>query len=267
MLLKMLTRMAKGVMDSKISRPFISPFASYYQIDVEEAEKELAAYQNLNEFFTRRLAPGSRAIDDKPDSLISPVDGVISEHGTIEQGSLIQAKNIPYSLVDLLGKDKQQAKHFENGTFMTIYLSPQNYHRIHSPFSGTIEGYAYLPGSLFPVNKLGVSYVPGLFARNERWITYIQTAYGRIALVKVGAFMVGSVQVLYDEQPNDKKLKNKYHAYQNQDLTLDKGEEIGFFQFGSTVICLFEPDMVEFSPQINKDVAVKMGQSIGKLLR
>lgn len=265
MLLKWITRLAKYVTESRWSRRLIIPFSSYYRIDTDEAEKDIQLYQSLNDFFTRRLKLGSRTVDPDEKAVISPVDGTVSQLGTIERGTLIQAKGKLYNIVDLLGQDEQRAEPFINGNYITIYLSPQNYHRIHASLSGRIHGYAYLPGSLFPVNKIGVNLVSGLFAKNERWITYVDTGKGRMALVKVGAFLVGSVQVGYNEFPQVHGKEKITFTYKEEQPLLQKGDEVGFFQFGSTVICLFEEGMIKLSPDLAPLTPLKMGEKIGEL--
>lgn len=266
MILKSLSHFSKLIMDSRLSRYMIPPFSAYYRIAVEEAEKQMDQYGSLNEFFTRRLKPGARAIDHDRTAIISPVDGAVSEYGSIQQGTLIQAKGVNYHLSDLLGQDTQRAKRFEEGHFITIYLSPQNYHRIHCPADAHVEGYTYIPGSFFPVNKLGVNYIPGLFAKNERMISYLQSEFGHIALVKVGAFLVGSVQIVYDQLEDEKRKKKLIYTYPGEKPFLKKGAEIGFFQFGSTVICLFEKDTMQFSPHLQDNRIVQLGQRIGEFI-
>ncbi len=260
MILKLLSRMSMYVMDHRLSRHMIKTFADKYNIAIDEAEKEIHQYQSLNEFFSRRLKTGSRPIDPDPKTIISPVDGFISQYGTIEDDTLIQAKGISYRLEDLLDNDERRVMQFRDGNYMTIYLSPQNYHRIHSPYSGQIEGFTYIPGTFFPVNEWGTGKVKGLFAKNERIVTYICTEAGAIAVIKVGAFLVGSVQLLY-HRPFKRKGKRTY-IYQKDLPQLQKGDELGYFQFGSTVICLFEKGMAEFAPSIKHQPAIQMGRKI-----
>ncbi|HWJ03280.1 MAG TPA: archaetidylserine decarboxylase, partial [Verrucomicrobiae bacterium] len=181
----------------------------------------------------------------------------------ITDGALIQAKGICYSVTELLGQDKEKADRFTNGSFVTIYLSPKDYHRIHTPLEGQVLSSTYVPGTLFPVNPFGVRAVKGLFARNERLITYLASKAGLIALVKVGATIVGSVKVNYGDEttnlPGGKLAMREY----SPSPCLGKGEELGRFELGSTVILLFEPGRVQFN--VREGERVLMGQQIGEI--
>jgi phosphatidylserine decarboxylase len=199
--------------------------------------------------------------------VVSPVDGKVSQYGRIENGNLIQAKGVLYTAEELLGGDKERARRYDGGTFLTVYLSPTDYHRIHTPLAGTVTAYTYVPGTLFPVNPFGVRAVQGLFAKNERLITYFDTQAGEVALVKVGATIVGSVKVEYDEMAGtnirggrleSKTLANGPHY--------EKGDEVGRFEFGSTIILLFEPGRVELSSELHPEAVVRLGQRIGRIL-
>ncbi|MBO8172314.1 MAG: phosphatidylserine decarboxylase [Bacillaceae bacterium] len=264
MLLKSISRISGYFTKTRISKWMIRRYVSRYQVNVDEAEKKLEDYRSLNDFFTRRLKKGVRVIDPSPEHIISPVDGLITEFGNIDNNTLIQAKGKTYDLDTLLGQDPLRIKQFEGGEYITFYLSPQHYHRIHSPYDGEIDGMTYIPGSLYPVNRFGTSYVPGLYRRNERIITYLQTPAGQIAVVKVGAFLIGSVQLLY-EHPELKRNRQKIYIYQTRHPAVQKGDELGYFQFGSTVICLFEKDRVQFTSTIKNNPAIQMGQKIGTL--
>ncbi len=250
---------------SRLSRPFIAAFIRYFQIDPAQAELNLESYQSLTEFFVRKLKPGLRPVAKGNDVLVSPVDGAVSELGPICDGTLIQAKGVNYSVLDLLGHDLEKARKFHQGTFLTIYLSPRDYHRIHVPVAGKVVGSTYVPGTLFPVNPFGVRAVKGLFARNERLITYLNSIAGLVALVKVGATIVGSVKVNYSKTatnvPRGKLERTEY----KQGPVLAKGDEVGRFEFGSTVILLFEPGRVSLS--VTSGERVLMGQEIGRIVR
>ena len=209
----------------------------------------------------RKLRPGLRPVTDGEDVFVSPVDGVVSQAGQIQDGLLIQAKGTSYSVLELLGQDLEMAERFRTGTYLTIYLSPRDYHRIHTPVQARVVGATYVPGTLFPVNPFGVRAVKGLFARNERLVTYLDTGAGLLALVKVGAIIVGSVKVNYGAvttgQPRGKLEKIIYR----QGPLLAKGDEIGRFEFGSTVILLCEtPIELEVRPGDR----VLMGQAVGR---
>ncbi|WLD94035.1 archaetidylserine decarboxylase [Alkalihalobacillus sp. AL-G] len=247
---------------AKLSKLAIKPYAKYYKIDLSSIEKPMRDYKNLNQFFTRKLKPESRPIDLNQDTIISPSDGLITQIGSIEDGSLIQAKGVCYSLKGLLA-GHEQANLFQNGSYMTIYLSPRDYHRVHAPINGNVTEFSYIPGRLFPVNRLGVHSINGLYAKNERLITYMNTAAGKLAIVKVGAFIVGSVQVAYKEQVQrfhkGRQISQKLRSFPY----FKKGDEIGHFEFGSTVIVLFENDLLELDPSINPGQFIKMGERIG----
>ncbi|MBC9783947.1 phosphatidylserine decarboxylase [Heliobacterium chlorum] len=247
---------------SKWSRRAIPWFIRRYNIAVEEAEKTWQEYGSLADFFCRRLKPGLRPICPEPNGIVSPVDAQVSQMGTASAGRLIQAKGINYSLEQLLG-DRTKAESFAGGEFVTLYLSPRDYHRIHAPLEGRVTGYAYWPGRLYPVNDLGVQGVPGLFARNERLITYLQTDVGQVALVKVGAMMVGSVRVTYSNVVSNRRKPAQLVSLQ-EGPDLEKGEELGFFQFGSTVILLFEPGAVRWREDLTTGTRLKMGEMIAQ---
>jgi phosphatidylserine decarboxylase len=246
---------------SSLSRWYIKHYARQFNINLDEVEKPVHEYENLTEFFTRKLKEGARPVDMAEDTAVSPVDGVVSQLGKIQRGSLIQAKGINYTVADLLG-DAKAAERYHNGRFATIYLSPKDYHRIHMPLEGTVTESVYIPGRLFPVNDIGVGHVSGLFTKNERVITHAQTVAGNMALVKVGAFIVGSVKVSY----SDLKRNWKQHVKQSfEPVHYQKGDEIGLFEFGSTVILLFEEGSFEFDSHIKEGSTVVMGQKIGTI--
>lgn len=249
---------------SPISRFAIPLFIRRFQINLEEAEKPWQDYPNLLEFFIRKLKPDARPVDPSPDTVISPVDGVISQLGEITDGTLIQAKGITYRLEELLGGDKEQAALFEGGKFVTIYLSPRDYHRIHAPADGEVAHVSYIPGKLFPVNDFGVRAVPRLFVRNERLISFMRTSMGMIAVVKVGATNVGSIRLNFDPKVSTRTAEGRLTKAYEPPLPLSKGQEMGRFEFGSTVILLFEPGRVEWTSDWVSGTSWKMGQPIAR---
>lgn len=226
--------------------PILKAFAKMYKINVSEAELNIWEYHSLNEFFTRALKAGARIIDSDENAVVSPVDARVTSFGNINESTLIQAKGFDYSVRELLGSEKY-SEFFENGKFITFYLSPQDYHRIHSPFYGKILGYYYAPGKLFPVNEAAVGNIKSLFPKNERLITFLQTEYGKIAVVKVGASNVGKIRVTYDNKivTNAWLRFPKEQEYNNVNIYIDKGSELGRFEMGSTVILVFEKDTFE----------------------
>lgn len=259
-----ISHMAGSFANSKSSKVVIRAFAKHYKINTNETEKTLDMYESWNAFFTRKLRPGARPIDNGDNAIISPVDGVISEFGDIQEGKIIQAKGLMYSVGDLIGKE--EAIKFKNGWFMTIYLSPSDYHRIHMPIDGKISKYRYFSGSLFPVNKVGVETVEGLFTKNERVVTYMDVRGKKAALAKVGAFIVGSVKLSYADNAHSLERKCSYEKIMKEPLSLQKGVEVGYFEFGSTVILVFEKEMIHLDKGIQKGTVVKMGQKIGELV-
>lgn len=244
---------------SKKSKFLIKPYSKLYKINTQEMEKELTDYSSMTSFFTRKLKDTARPIDYHAASVLSPVDGTISAFGPIHKRSLIQSKGILYTVDKLIG-DPALAKRYENGSFLTIYLSPSDYHRIHMPYNGQLQRCTYIPGRLFPVNAIGVEEVKGLFTKNERFISHFSSELGDFALVKVGAFIVGSVKVSYDHHISYKKPKLTHEQFDTS-ILFKKGEEIGLFEFGSTVILLFE-HQYPFTSDIQVGNKITMGTKI-----
>ncbi len=243
--------------------PILQAFARVYQINLDEAELNLKDYPSLNKFFTRALREGARVVDAGERTIVSPVDGTVSQFGEITDGRMIQAKGIFYTMEDLLDCP-EFAPEFVDGSYIVIYLSPQDYHRIHSPFMGNVKGYSYSPGKLFMVNQIAVNGLHGLFPKNERLTTYLETKNGMIAVVKVGATNVGKISVTYDTiQTNRWIRRSKTHRYDRQ-ILMDRGQELGRFEMGSTVILLFQKNAMRFLPKIEEKFKVKFGQAIGE---
>lgn len=261
-----LSRLVGYFASSGMSRSLIPIYAKHFLINLDEAEKGLSEYPNLLEFFIRRLRPELRPIAGEADTVVSPVDGRVAAAGRIEKGSLFQAKGSYYTVQELLGGDTARAERYEGGSFLTIYLSPRDYHRIHMPLAGRVKGYTYVPGTLFPVNPFGVRTVKGLFAKNERLITYLDTQAGEVALVKVGATIVGSVRVVYDPVSTNVAGGRLEHRDLPDGPALAKGEELGRFEFGSTVILLFEQGRIELNPDLQPEKFLLMGQALGKIV-
>ena len=207
-------------------------------------------YKTFNEFFTRQLKPEVRQIAEGDDVLIQAVDGAVSQFGDIHQDSIFQAKGHNYSLTTLLGGKPELAKPFKNGKFATIYLSPKDYHRIHMPVEGTLTDMVYVPGELFSVNPLTAENVPGLFARNERVIAFFDTPVGKMAMVLVGATIVASIETVWSGTVTPPAGKNVQHWQYGSDdeaaVKLEKGDEMGRFKLGSTIVVCFEKDQIEF---------------------
>ena len=235
-------------------------FARMVGINIEEAEKPLKDYPNLQAFFIRKLKPGLRPIASTPNAVVSPCDGFVSSFGQIRDGSLYAIKGSNYSLTSLLDA-KDLAARFDGGFFTTIYLSPRDYHRFHAPLSGEIVETTYIPGALWPVNRWAVNNIPNLFCQNERIISLIkpQGQPKLLAYIAVGATMVGKIKLSYcDLESNVKSPKlSRFHQAQN----IIKGSELGMFMFGSTIILLFEPGLID-GFALTAPQAIKMGEII-----
>ena len=238
-------------------------FARRYGIDLSECP-DLDVYRTFGEFFARPLRPGRRPIAPGDAVVVSPVDGVVSESGVAAGGTLVQAKGIEYSAAALLA-DEDLARRLEGGPYATVYLSPRDYHRIHFPLPGRVVGWRYIPGLLWPVNPASVRTVPGLFAANERLVTVLDTPLGRCAVVAVGATVVGRVHAFYDpsvphtNQPGAAPRRRDYET----PIPVEKGQELGAFEMGSTVILLFEPGKVRLGPRVVPGARVRVGEEIG----
>lgn len=261
-----LSRTMGRITASRFSRMAIQSYIRHYKIDASIVEKPVHEYRTLKEFFTRRLKPGARPIAPGEEVIVSPVDGTVSQLGDIREGTLIQAKGKGFSVAELLGGSEEKAKRYYGGKFITIYLSPRDYHRIHMPVTGRLQRFSYLPGRLYPVNQLGVEYVDRLFARNERIVTYIETEdKGELALVKVGALFVGSVKVCYNAATTNVKRGRYTEGEISGFPVCEKGEELGWFEFGSTVILLFESGEIEWEPGVGCGSSLLMGQKLAQL--
>jgi len=266
------THMISRLIGDLASRPFskgvIPLFTRVFKIPVEEAEKTPEQYGSLNDFFTRKLKEDVRPMDMDPQSIVSPADGRVAAFGEIREGQLIQAKGVFFTIWNLLGIPKEETDRFEGGRFITIYLSPRDYHRVHTPVEGEITDYSYLPGTLFPVNSFGVRAVKGLFAKNERLVSFIQSSKaGRVAVVKVGATIVGSVKVGYSKEAGTNvKAGRLIHQKLTPPHPIERGQEIGFFQFGSTVVLAFEQGKMEFVSNLQEGQPIKMGETIGRCI-
>jgi phosphatidylserine decarboxylase len=239
-------------------------FLKLYPIDMTEAaQADPLNFGSFNEFFTRALKPGARPIAADPMAIACPVDGTISEAGNIDGERLLQAKGRSFSLTELLAA-QPWSRSFEGGSFATIYLAPFNYHRVHMPLRGDLKDTVYVPGRLFSVNAVTASHVPQLFARNERVLTLFDTAFGQVALVMVGALNVGSMATVWagDITPAARRVMTRLPA---QDVSLEKGEELGRFNMGSTVILLFQQDRARWLGEVRGGAIVRLGQSLGSL--
>lgn len=237
----------------------IEQFIRTYGVDMSQArEPDPRAYDCFNAFFTRAMRDDARPIGD---GLISPTDGLLSQYGRIEHGTLIQAKGQAYSLTALLGGDTRRAAPFRQGSFATVYLSPRDYHRVHMPLAGRLREMAYVPGRLFSVNLATAAHVPGLFARNERLVCIFDTEFGPMAMVLVGAMIVAAIETVWAGQITPLSSQVQTTRF-DEAIELSKGAEMGRFKLGSTVILCFARD-VDFRDLGVDDCMVSMGQTLG----
>ena len=245
----------------------INQVIKLYGVDMSEAkQQDINQFSSFNQFFTRELKADARPVDTSPNAVVSPADGAVSQAGLIEQGNIFQAKGKSFSTVDLLGGDTQRAAAFENGSFSTIYLSPKDYHRLHMPIKGTLTEMIHIPGRLFSVNTATTNAVPGLFARNERVACLFDTEIGPMALILVGAIFVSSIETTWHgvvTPPTIKKVRS--WQYQDNAPVIEKGEEMGRFNMGSTIIVLFAKDKVEWDTGFKAGKTVKLGELIAKM--
>lgn len=249
-----------------ILNKIIAWYCAKFGVNLAESEVPAEGFKNLNKFFTRTLKAGARIIDDDRLSVVASTDSRVDQYGEITDDSILQAKGIDYSLRELI--PSIEAEKFINGKFITLYLSPGDYHRIHTPVSGRITGFFNIPGKLFTVQEFMVKGLKGLFAINERLITYIETDYGAVAVCKIGAINVGKISLSYDNSVTNKFFRSKKeHIYDvDKKPEIKKGDEIGVFNLGSTVIILFEKGMMDFS-DLKYGQNVKIGEKIGTLIR
>jgi len=263
---KALTIFAGKVASAKAGRVttgLIRWFVGKYKVNMAEAANpDIASYASFNEFFTRALRSGARPLASDP--YICPVDGAISQFGAINKDQIFQAKGHSYSTTALLGGDHELAAQFENGSFATVYLSPRDYHRIHMPCDGRLMQMIYVPGALFSVNPTTARGVPNLFARNERVVCVFEGAAGPFVLVLVGATIVGSMQTAWHGVVNAARSGAiRVWQYDRQHLSLKKGEEMGRFLLGSTVVMLFPKNTLSFNPEWAAARPVQLGQTMG----
>jgi phosphatidylserine decarboxylase len=240
-----------------------------YRVDMDQAlEPDPRAYPTFNSFFTRALRPEARPPAAEPDAVLSPADGTLSQAGRIVDGRLFQAKGQEYSLDELLAGDADWTSHFQEGTFYTVYLSPRDYHRVHMPLRGTIKGMIHVPGKLFSVNDISVQLVPRLFTRNERVVCLFEGEAGPMAVILVGAIFVGSMETVWagEVTPSPPAAGIRTWRYeQGEAVNLGKGEEMGRFNMGSTVILLFPAGAVTQDTGLAAGDPVQVGQRIGRV--
>ena len=246
----------------------IKAFAKKYNVDMSEAKKEnFSDYESFNQFFIRELKDDARKINENPTALCLPADGRVSQIGHIDDERLLQAKGHFFSISDLLAGDEELVNTFKNGEFATIYLSPRDYHRVHMPCDATLRKMIYVPGDLFSVNPFLAEHVPNLFARNERVICVFDTAFGPMVQILVGATITASMSTVWAGVINPPRTGEiKVWTYQEDNaIKLTKGQEMGAFQLGSTVINLFPANSVTLAEHLEVDVPVRMGEILATM--
>ena len=253
-----------------LTTALIKLFIKQYKIDMSEAEyPDPAHYKTFNEFFTRPLKEGIRPLAEESDIIAHPVDGAISQLGDVVDGQIIQVKGHDYSLQALLGGKEEDTAPFLGGKFATIYLAPKDYHRIHMPVDGTLSKMIYVPGDLFSVNPLTAQNVPNLFARNERVVAIFETEIGPLAMVLVGATIVASIETIWAgtvTPPAGKDVFSwNYPTTGDNAITLKKGEEMGRFKLGSTVILAWGANQAEFLSDQHPETVTRMGTPFAKI--
>ena len=248
----------------------IRSFVRMYDVDSNEAGRAVPdGFVHFNDFFTRELKEGARPVDSSPLSIVSPVDGIVSAAGRIDGPALLQAKGIHYTLEDLLATDLADAALFENGSFATMYLAPYHYHRVHSPLAGRLTAARYVPGHLYSVNRTTVELLPRLFTRNERLICHFSSEVGPMALIFVGALNVGSVSTPWTGRIRPRKtgvVDDLDVDAAGAPAVVERGQMVGWFNMGSTVIVLMPPGTCTWREGLAKGTSLRMGESIGTLV-
>lgn len=249
--------------ESRYLSSVIAWFIDKFSVNILEAETtDITRFKTFNEFFTRALAPNARSIDGDDSALCSPVDGTVSQAGLIKSGQIFQAKGHHYSAVELLGGDEELASKFEHGQFLTIYLSPRDYHRIHMPCKGVLTDQIHVPGRLFSVAPFTVNTVPRVFARNERVVALFDTEFGSMAMILVGAMNVAAIETVWDGLVTPPKGKTISRKRYTGEITLDKAQEMGRFNMGSTVILLHSNPHWQWHETIQPEQSLTLGCKI-----
>ncbi len=267
---RLLSTLAWDIAQSRnpmISATLIRWFQKKFDIVMADCEfQQLGSYDTFASFFTRPLRPGARTMPVDPHALASPVDGRISQCGPIQVRQLIQAKGIVYPLADLVA-DQGLADEFLSGYFMTIYLSPRDYHRIHMPTDGRLRTWSYVPGRLFSVNPATVRALPGVFARNERLCAVFDTDYGPLAMIMVGALFVGGLETVWTGKvtPPHRREKEPSTYLPMDPVELRRGQEMGRFNFGSTVILLLPAGAGKWRKECVPGASVRLGQALAEM--
>ena len=240
-------------------------FIRRYGVDMSiAADPDPAAYPDFNTFFTRALTPEARPLEGGPRGIVSPADGTVAQAGSVHGRRVVQAKGRGYTLEALFGGDESAAAEFEGGRFAVIYLSPRDYHRVHMPLTGRLRSMVYVPGKLFSVNPATVDAIDGLFARNERVVSFFDTDLGPLAVTLVGAVFVGCIeQVWHGVVTPPRRRIPLVERYDDEEIVLEQGREMGRFNMGSTVILMLANRAAEWAPWVTPGAPVRMGQHVG----
>jgi phosphatidylserine decarboxylase len=266
---KLLTVLAgrfAGMQGGAVTQAAIRRFVRHYKVNMEEAaDPRLESYATFNDFFTRPLRDGARPIANA--DFVCPVDAAVSQFGPIEHDQLFQAKGHSYSTRALVGGDQGLAHQFNHGHFATLYLAPKDYHRIHMPCEGKLRRMIYVPGDLFSVNPMTARHVPSLFARNERVVCEFECIHGPMVMVLVGATIVGSMATVWHGVVNPPRTREpRAWSYDDANIVLQKGEEMGRFLLGSTVILLFPKNVLTFTPDWAPAKSVRLGEAMATVI-
>ena len=242
-------------------------FTRRYGVDLNiVADSDSASYPHFNAFFTRALRPDARPVEGGPRTVVSPADGTVAAAGAMDGSQVVQAKGRAYTLEALFGGDERAAAEFAGGRFATIYLAPRDYHRVHMPLTGRLRSTVYVPGELFSVNPTTVEAIDGLFARNERVVSFFDTDLGPLAITMVGAVFVGCIeQVWCGVVMPPRRHEARVERYDDREIVLEQGREMGRFNMGSTVILMLANPGVVWEPSIAPGASVQMGRCIGAI--
>lgn len=244
----------------------IRRFVATYGVDLSEAARGIGEFASFNDFFTRELKPGARPLADAGAFILSPADGAISQLGPITGGRIIQAKGRDYAVSEILGCGAAEAARFEGGRFITVYLSPRDYHRVHMPAAGTLAATSYIPGDLYSVNVATAGGVDRLFARNERLSCRFDGPDGHFASVMVGAMIVAGIDTVWPNRFRTHAAAPVHEDFAGAGHAFAAGDEMGRFHLGSTVVLLFEPGRVEWLEGLAPGAPLRMGKAIGRRL-
>ena len=241
----------------------IQAFVRAYGVDLAEVDMPAGGFRTFDEFFTRRLQPGARPVDPDPSVLVSPADGRLEDLGGITSTGELRVKGQPYTAADLLG-DAEDACLYEGGRYFIVYLSPRDYHRVHAPTCGEVQYVRYVPGTLFPVNRIGTDHIPQVFARNERLAIVQESAvHGRVTTIMVGAIGVGRIGLSFDEVETNRGETAGVRRYAEGSVVRARGDELGVFHMGSTAIVMVPPECA-LETYVEPGASVRMGQAIAK---